>query len=132
MSSARPATVRIPDPLNRHSAQRERGTQTVQKQGGSILEPQRVEPAAAPGPGPDDGVDERGQHQREQEKGPQLDPFGQGAGHDRGGGRHEDHLEEPIGHHRIAVSHHGLGRFLLARQQGGLRRRRTVWTCWPA
>ena len=33
-------------------------------------------------------------------KRPHLDPLGESAGDDGGGGRHEDHLEEPVGHRR--------------------------------
>ena len=47
---------------------------------------------AAPGPGADNRVDDRGQHNDEDEERPQLHPFGQGAGHNRGRGGHEHHI----------------------------------------
>ena len=70
---------------------------------GEVLESHTVQPAAAPGPGADDGVDDGGEDQHEQEEGPELDPLGQGAGHDGRGGGDEDHLEEPVGHGGVGV-----------------------------
>ena len=58
--------------------------------------------AAAPFPGALDRVDDAGQHDHENQERPQANAFRQRARHDGCGGRHEDHLEEPVGWCRIS------------------------------
>jgi hypothetical protein len=70
---------------------------------GKIGEAHFREPATAPGPGTLDRVDDRGQQDDEQHERPQLDALGHRAGNDRGGGCHEDHLEEPVRSYGVAV-----------------------------
>ena len=87
---------------------------------GEILEAHLVEPALAPRPGADHGIDEGGQQRDVDKERPELHPFGQCAGDDRGGRRHEHHLEEPIGHGGVAALHDGLGGGFVAIEQGDL------------
>ena len=50
----------------------------------------------------------------------------QRPGHDGRRSRHEHHLEEPVGHYRVAALHHRRLGILLAVQKGKLVRRRAV------
>ena len=95
---------------------------------GEVREPQVAKPSATPGPGADDGIDNARQDQGEEEKGPHPHPFGQRPGNDGSRGRHEDHLEEPVGHGGVtgAVGKHIRRGPVLAAQQGNLVARGAV------
>ena len=71
---------------------------------GKIGEAHLGQPAATPGPGPLDWVDDAGQDDGEQQERPQFDPLGKRPGNDRGRGGDKHHLEEPVGGDRIAVA----------------------------
>ena len=60
------------------------------------------------------------------EERPELHALGQGARDDRGGRRHEHHLEEPVGHRGVAARHDGLGGGLVATEQRDLVSARRV------
>ena len=68
----------------------------------------------------------RRQHGDEQEERPQLDALGQGAGDDRSGGGHENHLEEPVGHRGVAGLDDLGARRRLRRVVGALEQRHFV------
>ena len=87
---------------------------------GEVLETHLSEPSAAPGPRADDGIQQCGEDQGEQEETPHLHALGQRAGDDGSGGGDEDHLEEPVGHHRVAVAQDAFQSGIISADQGDL------------
>ena len=117
------AELAQPGPDDEHAGQGRPAAGAVDDGGaGKVAETLGIQPAAAPGPGADYGVDDGGEHQGKQEEQPHFYPLGDGAGDYGGGGGHEDHLEEPVGHGGIAALYdvgHLVG---LAAHQGDLGR----------
>ena len=73
----------------------ERGT-------GEVVEAHRVQPAAAPFPGADPGVDQAHVQHREDHERAQLDAFGHGAGNDSGRSCREHGLKQKVRPIRVA------------------------------
>ena len=93
---------------------------------GEILKPHGTEPATAPSPSPDDGINNCRQHGCKGKKRPQLHPLGQRTRYNRSRRRHKDHLKKPVRHGGLTSLCHVCGGRCLTGQQLEFIARRPV------